>query len=56
MIDFESNNVCANRFACHGTLLTIYRDMRKPSEVGGLFNQIYLTGYLLKVIVGVTGK
>jgi len=42
-------------FACHGTLLTIYRQMKTPNEVGKLFNQVYATGYMLKFLVGATG-
>jgi vesicular inhibitory amino acid transporter len=42
-------------FAMHGTLLTIYRDMRTPSEAAALFDKVYLSGYLLKLTVGATG-
>ncbi|GBG24343.1 Amino acid transporter AVT1B [Hondaea fermentalgiana] len=42
-------------FAMHGTLLTIYRDMRSPNEAGALFDKVYATGYLLKFLVGATG-
>jgi len=42
-------------FACHGTLLTIYRDMRNPADAPTLFNQVYACGYLLKFLVGGTG-
>ena len=42
-------------FACHGTLLTVYREMRNPKDVNGLFTKVYATGYLLKFAVGSTG-
>lgn len=42
-------------FACHGTLLTIYREMRTPKDVNALFTKVYATGYLLKFAVGSTG-
>jgi len=42
-------------FAMHGTLLTIYRDMRSPNEAGALFDRVYLSGYILKFLVGSTG-
>jgi len=42
-------------FACHGTLLTIYRRMENPADVDKLFDQVYATGYLLKFLVGATG-
>lgn len=42
-------------FAMHGTLLTIYRDMRTPSDAGALFDKVYATGYVLKFLVGATG-
>jgi len=57
MINFEiqaaGNMIFA--FAMHGTLLTIYRDMRTPNDAGALFDRVYLTGYGLKFLVGVTG-
>lgn len=42
-------------FACHGTLITIYREMSKPSDVGRLFDRVYFTGFLVKCVVGITG-
>lgn len=42
-------------FAMHGTFLTIYRDMRHPSEIGQLVSKVYLWGYFLKFLVGSTG-
>jgi vesicular inhibitory amino acid transporter len=42
-------------FACHGTLITIYREMQHPADAAKLFNQVYMTGYALKVLVGVSG-
>jgi len=42
-------------FAMHGTLLTIYRDMRTPADAPALFNKVYLAGYMLKLVVGATG-
>lgn len=42
-------------FAMHGTLLTIYQDMRRPQDAENMFDRVYLTGFLLKFIVGTSG-
>jgi vesicular inhibitory amino acid transporter len=42
-------------FAMHGTLLTIYQDMRRPQDAEKMFDRVYLTGFLLKFIVGASG-
>ena len=42
-------------FAMHGTLLTIYQDMKRPQDAEDMFDRVYLTGFLLKFIVGVSG-
>lgn len=42
-------------FAMHGTLLTIYQDMRRPQDAEVMFDRVYFTGFLLKFIVGTSG-
>ena len=42
-------------FAMHGTLLTIYQDMKRPQDAERMFDRVYLTGFLLKFIVGASG-
>lgn len=42
-------------FSCHGTLLTVYRQMERPQDVNKLFDKVYLSGYMLKFIVGTAG-
>ena len=42
-------------FAMHGTLLTVYREMKNPKDAEGLFDRVYMAGYVLKFTVGVTG-
>jgi len=42
-------------FAMHGTLLTIFQDMQRPQDAEIMFDRVYLTGFLLKFIVGSSG-
>ena len=42
-------------FACHGTLLTIYRDMQRPAEFRATFAKVYVSGFTIKTLVGATG-
>ncbi|KAH9261180.1 hypothetical protein BASA81_000884 [Batrachochytrium salamandrivorans] len=42
-------------FAMHGTILTIFQDMHRPQDAEGMFDRVYLTGFLLKFIVGASG-
>jgi len=42
-------------FAMHGTLLTIYQDMKRPQDAEEMFDRVYFTGFLLKFIVGTSG-
>ena len=54
-MEFDAVGNIIFAFAMHGTLLTIYRDMRQPKDAEKLFNKVYLCGYILKFTVGVTG-
>jgi len=42
-------------FAMHGTLLTVFQDMQRPQDAERMFDRVYLTGFLLKFIVGTSG-